>query len=142
MINFTNVLELLRNIRTAAHGVDNGLIEQGLLDLQGQLLTLQILSLEQQVENRSLQMEANRLSQCLATARKLERVYDSYFLINNEVDVRGPYCVSCWDRRDVLQSLVEAGESAGYCPNCKSKVRTGKPIMFAPTPSLKRAANE
>lgn len=140
MINFTNALELLRNIRTAAHDVDNGFIEQGLLDLQGRLLALQILALEQQVDNRSLQAETIRLTQCLATARKLERVHDSYFLVNNDVDVRGPYCVSCWDRRDVLQSLVEAGECAGYCPNCKTKVRTGKPARFGAVPALEHAS--
>lgn len=131
MITFTNALELLRNIRTTAQNVDDGSIAQGLLDLQGQLLSLQILALEQQVENRAMLNETIRLQSCLATARKLERVNDSYFLVQNEADIRGPYCVVCWDRRDVLQALVEAGDSAGYCPNCKTKVKTGKPNRFA-----------
>lgn len=131
MITFTNALELLRSIRTAALDVDSNSIAQGLLDLQGQLLSLQILALEQQVENRALLNETIRLQSCLSTARKLERVNDSYFLVQNEADIRGPYCVVCWDRRDVLQSLVEAGDAAGYCPNCKTKVKTGTLNRFA-----------
>lgn len=138
MINFTNALDLLRTIRSEAQELDNGTISQGLLDLQGRLLALQIQSLEQQVDNRALQAEAIRLSSCLATARRLERVNECYFLINDEADVRGPYCVSCWDRKDVLQPLVEAGENAGYCPNCKAKVKTGKPTRVAAP--LKRQA--
>lgn len=141
MINFSNSLELLRSIRTIAQETDNGPMAQGLLDLQGQLLGLQVQVLEQQVEGRALQNETTRLRSCLATARKLERVHDSYFLMQNEADVRGPYCVTCWDRRDVLQALVEAGDNAGYCPNCKTKVRTGKPSRFA-APRHKMAVNE
>lgn len=127
MINFTSALELLRSVRGTARELDNDQISQGLLDLQGLLLMLQVQVLEQQVEARNLQSEATRLRSCLTTARKLERVHDSYFVVNNEADVRGPYCVSCWDRRDVLQALVDANDNAGYCPNCKSKVKTGTP---------------
>ncbi|MEO7361246.1 MAG: hypothetical protein ABI120_13020 [Gemmatimonadaceae bacterium] len=136
MIHFTYLLDLLRNLRATAQAVGNGSISQGLLDLQGQLLHLQVRVLEQQVQLRLVQDEAARLRGCLTTARRLQRVNEAYFVVKSETDVQGPYCVTCWDRREVLQELVEAGAGAGYCPNCK--VRTG--LREAEWPNSRKAA--
>ena len=130
MINFTNALEMLKAIRAASNVSNDSPIKQGLLDLQGQLLNLQVHVLEQQVENRSLQNEVVRLRECLATERNLERVFDAYMLVESSGTRRGPFCASCWNRKQLLQSLVEAGEGTGYCPACKDKPR------IAAAPSL------
>ena len=132
MIHFSNILDLLRNLRGAAKTSGHEPISQGLLDLQGQLLCLQVQVLEQQVETRLIQAETARLRGCLTTQRRLQRVNEAYFVVMSEADVRGPYCVTCWDRREVLQALVEAEEEAGYCPNCKVKVRTGRTEAESP----------
>jgi len=126
MIQFSNVLDLLRILRGTAQSLGLAPISQGLLDLQGQLLHLQVQVLEQQMETRLMQDEAARLRGCLTTARRLQRVHEAYFVVNSDTDVRGPYCVTCWDRREVLQALVEAEEGAGYCPNCKATVETSR----------------
>ena len=132
MIHFSNILDLLRNLRGAAKTCGHQPISQGLLDLQGQLLCLQVQVLEEQVETRLMQAETARLRGCLTTQRRLQRVNEAYFVVMSEADVRGPYCVTCWNRREVLQALVEAEEEAGYCPNCKVKVRTGRTEAESP----------
>ena len=124
MVNFTNTLNSLRNLRVAAQEIGHAEIAQGLLDLQGHLLGLQVQVLERQVEVRLLQTEATRLRGCLTTARQLQRVNDAYYLVKNEEPARGPYCLRCWDRREMLQGLVEVEEGVGYCPNCKVTVGT------------------
>jgi hypothetical protein len=124
MINFGSALELLRTVRNSANEAGNAPVAQGLLDLQGQLLHLQVQMLEQQFENRSLQNETIRLRTCRLTERKMQRSVEAYVIMDDDSRVRGPYCVGCWETRDVLQELLDAGENSGYCPRCKVTVNT------------------
>jgi hypothetical protein len=130
-INFSGVLRQLYALRDLARETDNEGLQQGLLDMQGMLLSLQVQALEHQVESRLVQNEAIRLRNCLTMARKMERVEDAYYVVYSGADVRGPFCVTCWDRRDILQGLIEADDEVGYCPTCKDKVRTGGRQRFA-----------
>ena len=127
MINFSNALDSLQHLRGAAQKAGDAQITQGLLDLQGELLGLQVQMLEQQVDARMFQDEAVRLRGLLSTARRLERVNDVYYLLQANGEEFGPYCKFCWDRREMLQTLVDAGEGAGYCPNCKQRKETRHP---------------
>lgn len=127
MINFSGALDSLRNLRAAAQDAGSVQIEQGLIDLQEWLLNVQIQVLEQQVDARLLQSETHHLRDLLSTARSLERVNEAYYLCNEERVDLGPYCVTCWDRREVLHALVEAGEGHGYCSHCKARKEARKP---------------
>lgn len=124
MVNFTNAFELLRAARNAAGDLGSAPVSQMLLDLQGQLLHLQVLALEQQFESRALQDDISRLRANLRMQRKLERSRDVYLLVENNEDVRGPFCATCWDVRDELQLLVDANGKTGYCPLCKATVES------------------
>ncbi|MGV3711130.1 MAG: hypothetical protein ACO1Q7_20080 [Gemmatimonas sp.] len=126
-INFSPALKQLYALRDLAREAHHDALEQGLLDLQGVLLGLQVQSLEQQVEGRLVHNEAIRLRNCLSMAKKLKRVDDAYYVTHHDGDTRGPYCVTCWERRDILQGLIEGEDETGYCPNCKDKVQTGRP---------------
>jgi hypothetical protein len=139
MINVSLALDNLRTIRAAVDRLQDLSLQQSLLDLQGQLLTIQVAVLEQQVENRTLQNELSRLEECRETDRKLERVFGAYMVVDGPRDRRGPYCVSCWDNKQVLQALVDAGDTAvGYCPSCKSEPVVG-PIDASRTAARIRA---
>lgn len=121
MVNVSLAMETLRTIRAAAERLHDMSLQQAVLDLQGQLLSLQVAALEQQVENRSLQIELARVTECRETERKLERVFGAYMLVDGLRDRRGPFCVACWDRRQQLQPLVDTDRGAGYCPVCKAE---------------------
>ena len=123
MITFSSAFELLQAARTAARDLGSASVSQLLLDLQGQLLQLQVETLEQQMERREMTDEVARLRGHLAVQRKLERAQEAYRLVESKEDVRGPYCVWCWDARNTLQLLVDRGEGMGYCPNCKTTVK-------------------
>ncbi|MEP6764244.1 MAG: hypothetical protein ABJB66_08045 [Gemmatimonadaceae bacterium] len=127
MINFTTVLEMLKSVRTSTNHLNDAMLKQNLLDLQGHLLNLQVQMLEQQVDNRGLQNEVVRMRECLATERRLERVFDAYMVVESPTRKRGPFCAVCWNKRQTLQALVEGGEGLGYCPSCKSKPRIAAP---------------
>lgn len=125
MLNVTQALERLKSIRVLADRLNDLPLQQELLDLQGQLLTLQVVALEQQIEHRTMQFELARLEECRETQRKLERVFGAYMKVEGPRDRSGPYCVPCWDGKQVLQILVEAGTAVGYCPSCKSEPDIG-----------------
>ena len=137
MMNISLALECLKGIRVTADRLNDLSLQQGLLDLQGQLLTLQVSVLEREVENRTLLNELSRLKECRVTDRKLERVFGAYMLVESPRDKRGPYCVSCWDSKQVLQELLDAGSSVGYCPACKSELVIG-PVDASATPARPR----
>ena len=98
MINFTSALEMLKTVRNSANHLNDATLKQHLLDLQGHLLNLQVQVLEQQVDNRGLQNEVVRLRECLATERRLERVFDAYMVVESANKKRGPFCVTCWKK--------------------------------------------
>jgi hypothetical protein len=123
MASFSSAFELLQAARTAARELGSASVLQALLDLQGELLQLQVQTLEAQVENRELSNHLTRLRDNFSVQRKLERAADAYMLVESMDDRRGPYCAECWDTRDVLQLLLDAGEGTAYCPHCKSTVR-------------------
>jgi hypothetical protein len=125
MIDIALALNSLKALRATAERLQNLPLQQSLLDLQGQLLTLQVSVLEQEVENRTLVNELSRLRECRETERKLERVFGAYMLVESPREKFGPYCVSCWDSKQVLQELVDAGATVGYCPSCKSQLVIG-----------------
>jgi hypothetical protein len=126
MLSFMEPLESLKGMRTIVDGLNNAPLKQGLLDLQGQLLTLQVQVLEQQVEMAALVAEVTRLRDYRDIDRKLSREYDAYVLVESAKDRRGPFCMHCWNRKQLLQPLVEAGAGVGYCPSCKETFRTGE----------------
>jgi hypothetical protein len=126
MANLAPALENLRIIRSAAERLQDTPLQQSLLDLQGQLLSLEVAVFEQQVENRALQAEVNRLAECRNIDHKLERCYGAYMLVQGPHDRQGPFCVACWDRRQWLQTLVPTGRNVGYCPSCKSEPIIGE----------------
>ena len=132
MVNFTNAFELLRAARNAAGDLGNEPVSQILLDLQGQLLHLQVLALEQQFESRALEDDIARLRANLRLQRKLERSRDMYVLVESNENVRGPFCATCWDVRDELQLLVDANGRTGYCPMCKETVQSRSPHARVP----------
>ena len=127
MINFTTALDLLKALRVNTNHLSDPILKQQLLDLQGHLLNLQVQVLEQQVESRGLQNEVVRLRECLATERRLERVFDAYMVIESPDKRRGPFCAHCWNSKHMLQALVGAEDGFGYCPSCKDKPRIAAP---------------
>jgi hypothetical protein len=82
--------------------------------------------MEQQIEDQTMQSTLRKLRWSLSIQRKLERRFDAYVLVKSKNDVRGPYCVTCWDVRDMLQDLVEADEGRGYCPICRETVQASQ----------------
>lgn len=124
MVNFTEAFELLRTARSAAGELGSAPVAQMLLDLQGQLLQLQVHALEQQFEGRALEEDVARLRASLRLQKKLERSRDYYVLVENSNDVRGPFCMKCWDQRDELQLLIDADGKRGYCPTCRATVES------------------
>lgn len=127
MINFTNALEMLKAVRAAASQLNDPTLKQHLLDLQGHLLNLQVQVLEQQVDNRGLQNEVVRLRECLATERRLERVFDAYMVVESATKKRGPFCAACWNKKQMLQALIEGAGGMGYCASCKEMSRVSAP---------------
>ena len=128
MADYSSAFLLLQASRTAARELGSAPVSQSLLDLQGELLQLQAQELELQLENRSLTTDVTRLRTSLAVQRKLTRALDAYLLVESEEDVRGPYCITCWDSREVLQLLVDAGEGMAYCRTCQKTVKADSPV--------------
>ena len=131
MINFTQALETLKAIRVSVEPTNNAPLKQSLLDLQGQLLGLQVQALEQQMEMTELSSEVSRLREFREIERKLVREYEAFMLVEDSSHRRGPYCVRCWNRSQVLQPLIDAGSGLGYCPTCKESSRTGPAVDTA-----------
>ncbi|GEM_PF-2296621 len=129
MANFSSAFELLQAARTAAREHGNAALSQAMLDLQGELLQLQVQTLEDQLEIRELSNHVTRLRANLVVQRKLELAEEAYVLVENSDEVRGPYCATCWDRRDVLQLLLNAGDERAYCPTCKTTVKACSALM-------------
>lgn len=127
MINFTSALEMLKVVRANTNHLNDLTLKQHLLDLQGHLLNLQVQMLEQQVDHRGLQNEVVRLGECLATERRLERVFDAYMVSESPTKKRGPFCVACWNNKQILQALVQAEAGLGYCPSCQDMPRIAAP---------------
>lgn len=114
-----SIIDDAKSVAKLIQDVGNIELKQMIVNLQGEIVNLV-------QERNELREQVGELENALKIKKSLTFEDNAYWVVKEDKAREGPFCPACWDSKNQLIHLVDAGGSYSpfVCPSCKMHYRT------------------